>query len=146
LKTAVLNSNGSLTLGYSENLSAAIAASDLKITLNSKVVASGSVTVIPGTGSETNKDVITVETTVDKGIDTNYGGSDDTLYIDVDGIAGYLSGTDILISTGSYTAANDGATFDLNNATSLKVATIASPVTDDADNNTLKGDTTITVK
>lgn len=146
LKTATLNTNGSLTLGYSEALATVIAANDLKITLNGKIVNSSQLNLVVGTGGETGKDVLTVKQLVDKGTDSSYGGGDDTLYIDVDGTVGYTSGTDILISTGSFSSTHDGAVYDLRNATTLKVGTITSPVTADDDGNKLKGNTTITVK
>lgn len=146
LKTASLNTNGSLTLGYSEALAGIVAASDLVVTLNSKVVDTAQLTLVAGTGGETGKDVLTVDQLVDQGTNAAYGGGDDTLYIDVDGIAGYLAGTDIFISTGSYTALQDGVVFDLRNSSTLKVATIATPVTVDGDGNTLKGNTSVTVK
>ncbi|WOV84719.1 S-layer homology domain-containing protein [Sporosarcina jeotgali] len=146
LKTASLNTNGSLTLGYTEALAGVIAATDLKVTLNGKVVDSAQLNLVAGTGGETGKDVLTVNQLVDQGANLAYGGGDDTLYIDVDGVAGYLAGTDILISTGSFTAAQNGVVYDLRNATTLKVGTETSPVTADGEGNALKGNTTITVK
>lgn len=145
LKTATLNANGTLTLGYSEALSAVIAASDLAVTVNGKKVATSEVAVAAGTGADASKDVVTVKQLVDLGADLAYGGGDDTLYIEVDGVAGYTA-ADIFISTGSYLAGNNNVAYDLTKSSTLKVATIATPVADDADNNTLKGNTTITVK
>lgn len=145
LKTAVLNTNGSLTLGYSESLAATIAAADLAITLNGKVVDSGSVTVVAGTGAEAGKDVVTVQLSVFDGGD-GYNNGNEVLYIDADGVAGYSSTDDITISTGTYDASVAGTNYNLNNASTLKVATVASPTTADAAGNTIKGNTTITVK
>ena len=146
LKTAVLNTNGSLTIGYSEVLAGVIADSDLAVTLNGKVVDTGSVTAIAGTGSETGKDVVTVQVSVYDGGDSTYGDGNEVLYIDADGVAGYSAADDILISTGSYLAAVGGTDFNLNNATTLKIGTVASPVTADGDSNAIKGNTVITVK
>lgn len=147
LTSATLNADGSVSVGYSETLTTGAAAADFVVTYNGVAINSGSVTVTPITaGAEAGKELVTVQTTVDQGADLGYGGGDDTLFIEADAVAG-LSGGDIVLGTGTYVAANDGGDYNLNNASTLKVATIAAPLTGaDADGNELKGGVVITIK
>lgn len=162
LTGAVINANGTLSVSFSEAVTAAASANlaDLAIYLNGKLLTSAGLTIAAGAGSDAGKYVITVPTKVDNiadgsGID---GTAKNTLYVDVtnDG----LTADDIILSqvvaeTGTadnYTA----GTFNLNNATSLTIGTIATPtvikdtsaivIDGPSTGNLIKGNKTITVK
>jgi len=144
--SATLNADGSVSLGYSENFTAA-GSKDFVVTYNNAVLDASAVSVNTGIGADAGKDVLTVVAQVDKGSDGKLGGGDDTLFIDVaGGTAGTLDAGDIILvnGTGSYTTPT--VTIDLNKASTLKVATIASPVSTDSYGNALVGNTSKTLK
>lgn len=147
LKTATLNADGSVSLGYSEAVTG-VTAADLEFTVNGKVVASTSLNVAAiTTGAEAGKTSVTADLSY-ADTDGTASNGNEVLYIDVEGSAttGYEAGVDILVSTGTYTALNAG-TFNFNNASTIKAGTVASPANGaDGEGNTLKGSTTITVK
>lgn len=148
LTTATLNADGTVSLGFSEDVVGAVAA-DFVVTLNGSTLvnaAGTSYTVAKVTsGADAGKYVVTVKTTLDD-VDGTPNNGDETLYIDVDG-SGTLNAGDITVSTGSFAA---GGNFDLNSpiASTLKVGTIASgtPTGADAQGNTLKLNVVKTVK
>lgn len=120
-----INANGTLSIGFNE---AVIAASpsvlnDLVFTVNGSTVTvgSGNVTVVGGTGSDAGKYVVTFNTDVTTTPDTNGKYYE---YFDIDG-DNTLDATDIIVQTS--TSALTSGVFNLNNVSSLKVGTIASP-------------------
>ncbi|MCZ0756656.1 Ig-like domain-containing protein [Anoxybacillus sp. J5B_2022] len=156
LTSATLNTNGTLSLGFSEAVRTVTTgtAVDFVITANgTDLVPVGAapsvVTFVDGVGSELGKYVITVTGRVDAGVDGNAGTTaDNRVYIDLNGNDSYDTNTDVLVKTGT-TASVGATTIDLNDLASLKVRVISSPttVTDtSALTNALKGDTTIIVK
>lgn len=155
LTSATLNNDGTISLGFSEDLQNATdpAVTDLVVTINGKVLADttagGTVAyaLTPVTvGAEAGKYVLTVSGVVDDGADSTSGTADDILYIDVDADGAFDPAIDIQVATGATVSA--GAVSLKNVAiTSVKVGTVAMPTTGaDAEGNTLKGDTEITVK
>ncbi len=172
LKTATLNSNGTLSLGFSENLAASGATSvnDFTITLNGTALNKNTAvySFVDGTGSDSGKYVMTVNKRVYTqaatsgaltitGVGTFTGSGSNLIkvnYIDANN-SGALDAGDIVISsidtlsTSGSTGDAANGTFDLNNATTLKVETIASPsvVRDtSAVVNYIKGSASVTVK
>ncbi|QSB49423.1 S-layer homology domain-containing protein [Parageobacillus toebii] len=119
-----INANGTLSIGFNE---AVIAASpsvlnDLVFTVNGSTVTvgNGNVTVENGTGSDAGKYVVTFNTDV-SGPDTNGKYYE---YFDING-NNTLDATDIIVQTS--TSALTAGVFNLNNVSSLKVGTVASP-------------------
>lgn len=174
LKTAVINStDGSLSLGFSENVNAVTAdtAKDFTVVLNGSTLLAGTTpawTVAAGTGADAGKYVLSVNTRIvgvaadGSGVVTawagkTYAGTANNVmkftYIDVDG-SGTLTTGDIVLSAvdqGTTTAITDAVsgTYNLNNASSLSISTVASPATvKDVSHftNALTGATAITVK
>ncbi|MGM9927598.1 MAG: S-layer homology domain-containing protein [Bacillus sp. (in: firmicutes)] len=155
LKAGNVNADGTLSLTFSERVTAANAANldDLEFHLNGKQLTSAGLTVAAGAGSDAGKYVITVPTKVDNIADGSISpGSVNTLYIDVDNSNTFNTGDIIISQVAAVTGTADdytAATFNLNNATSLVIKTIASPLVikdESAITNPLKGNTTITVK
>ncbi len=156
MSSAILASNGTLVVGFSENVIAAATANlaDFTLTMNGVSVnagAAGVAAIAQGVGSDAGKYVITVNAIVDDGADTNATTTaDNRLYVDVNNNATYDAGTDILVKVGTTTAVG-ATTLDLNSLTGLKIATIATPAVV-LDLSTLgggillTGNTTITVK
>lgn len=156
LSTATIAANGTLLLGFTEDVTSAAAGNlaDFDLTLNGvKVNAAtlGLATVAQGVGTDAGKYVITIAGKIDEGVDTNAATtSDNRVYIDVDGSSTYNAG-DILVKTGT-TAAVGATTININELSSVKVETIATPAvvkdtaTAVAGGYTLVGGTTITVK
>jgi rubrerythrin len=156
--TATVNTNGTLSLGFSETMvTAAGKEAEFVVTLNGSALTGGTLaySFANGLGSDAGKYVVTVATraaNVADGAGIN-GTNMNYLYVDVNGNTSYDSGTDILVaSTVALTGTADdytAGTFNLNNASTLTVATVASP-TLTTDNSTLlnpvKGSKTITVK
>lgn len=152
LTSATLNSDGTISLGFSETLAVGPDADDLVVTINGSELQVGANTaytaVLQSSGADAGKSVVTVSTSYDAGTDvdgdtSNDGDGDEKLYIDVDADGTFNSAVDILVATGTFTSANAG-TFNLNSplVTSLKVATAPTPDTaKDTANNFLKGDT-----
>ncbi|WP_378210905.1 S-layer homology domain-containing protein [Anoxybacteroides rupiense] len=165
LKTATLNTNGTLSIGFSETVNSVVAttqgtslgsAKDFILVINGKEVKANTTTnrvafdVVDGVGADAGKYVLTVNTLVEEAAAP---GGTDYLYIDADGDNAFNATTDIVVasavdSTGSTTNFTAG-TYNLNNASTLVIKTVTAPsiVTDTASPaNTLKGSTTITVK
>lgn len=158
---AVINSDGTLSLTFSENVISAAAANlaDLEFHLNGKKVDASSLAVADGAGADAGKYVVTINTLVEEADGSSI--TNDTLYIDVDGVSGYsATGGDILLSQtpdASTTTGNNytAGTFNANNAVSLIIKTVATPtvikdnssiVNGGGTGNLLKGNTTISVK
>ncbi|GED26445.1 S-layer protein [Brevibacillus agri] len=171
LTSATLNSNGTVSLGFSEKVNAASGKeADFAVTVNGSLLTgtNKAYTLADGVGSDAGKYVLTVKlATIGKAAtagsytDPNGGtwttaGATNVVkftFVDVDGNQD-LSAGDIILTgtdTGATTAIafSDNAAYDLNNALSVKVGTIASPslVTDTSNlTNVVKGSKTITVK
>ncbi|MGE7274696.1 hypothetical protein ACQKK5_25155 [Brevibacillus panacihumi] len=144
LNSAVLNTNGSVTVGFSETLSTDLVASDLVITVNDTIIPVAERGFAVGSGSESGKYVVTVTGRVY----TN--GDEETLFIDVDSSGNTaLTAGDIEIGKGTTGTYTDGAAINLNlgSVSSLKVGTKATTLTGaDEAGNTVKTNKTITVK
>lgn len=159
---ASINANGSVSLGFSEDVNSVVArvantsagtAADFVITINGITLAStedathtAAYAVVNGTGSDSGKYVVTVSTSVLNN-DSTYG---DVKYIDANGNGSYDAGIDIVVSQQA-SAGTDyvAGIYNLNNASSLTIATASTPtVTTDVSSfaNVLTGGTTITVK
>lgn len=158
LKTAVLNTDGSISVGFSEVIKTLVPA-DFVLTVDDIKIPAGELTFAEGTGSDSGKQVLTVATSVQNADDTAITADPtvkDYLYVDTDGVAGYDSAKDILVSSKVATSgtADDYAvgTYNLNKAKKITLATIEKPTTVDNSavntnaGNKLKGETTITVK
>nr|WP_276531994.1 hypothetical protein [Brevibacillus invocatus] len=172
LASATLNSNGTVSLGFSETVvTASGKEADFAVTVNDSLLTgtNKAYTLANGTGSDAGKYVLTVKlATIGKaatansytdpngGTWTTAGGATDVIkftFVDVDGNQD-LSAGDIIVTgtdTGAATAVtfSDSALYDLNNALSVEVGTIASPtlVTDTSNlTNVVKGSKEITVK
>lgn len=179
LNSAVVNVNGTASLGFSEkvNAKAAATAADFAVKLNGSTLSAAGVTpgytVTDGAGADAGKYVVTVGTrtvgiAATAGVVTGTNGKTYTgtasnvmkfNYIDVDGDGTFSAGDIVLsaVDTGAATAIVDAASanYDLNNASSLTISTIATPTTvtdtkaDGTANvhpNALTGLTTIVVK
>lgn len=150
LTSATLNTNGTLSLGFSEAVSpvATGTAVDIRIEANGVVLPTAVTKFANGVGAELGKYVVTVNGLVDAGADNNPNTTaDNRVFIDVNGNNSYDSG-DVLVKTGT-TAPVGTTTIDLNDLASLKVIVASSPTTvTDQSNlaNPLKGNTTIIVK
>jgi len=150
LSTATLNTNGSVSLGFSEDLAVGPDTKDLVVKLNGVTLENGTTsgttapfTLTPITsGAEAGKYALTVQVKYDAGDGTD-GNGDETLYIDADG-NGLLTPGDIKVSTGTFNP-SDAGDYDLNKASKLVIGTVASPATAaDAAGNTLAGNASIT--
>ncbi|MGG0937283.1 Ig-like domain-containing protein [Brevibacillus centrosporus] len=144
LDTAVLNANGTATVGFGETLATPAVVGDFDVTVNGKVVPVSELTFADANGADAGKYVITVNGVVsDNG--TPADASDDFLYIEIDGTAGF--GANDIKVTGAVATAGP---VDLSSAaiTSVKVATKATGTLTGADTagNTLKNDVVKTVK
>ncbi len=169
LKTAVINSNGTMSLGFSENPASATGTShtDFQITLNGTVLPTAIYSVADGSGADAGKYVLSVQKRVytvaaTAGSFTAYGvtyaGSGSNYlqisYVDLDNSASFTAGDLVIgyVDTKATSATLGDAVsgiYDLNNASTLVVKTIHAPavVTDGSSiTNALTGDTTITVK
>lgn len=146
LNSSILNTDGTVTVGFNETLTAGPDADDLKLTVNGSILAATAYTVAPiSAGADAGKYMVTAQGLEDNGADGNPAGGDDILYVDVNGNSAYDTGTDIIVTTGTVSA---GAV-SLKSAvfTSAKLGTVAAPNTGkDADNNFLKGDVVVKVK
>jgi trimeric autotransporter adhesin len=151
LTAATLNTNGTVSLGFSETVNTAAGKeADFAVILNGVTLNSAAYTLADGVGADAGKYVLSVNTRV---AEAAAPGGTDTLYIDVNGNTSFDAGTDIVVAqatdaTGTTTNFTAG-TYNLNNATSLKVGTIAAPtlVTDTSNlANVVEGSKTITVK
>lgn len=145
LNSTLLNTNGTFTVGFDETLATSAVKGDFDVVVNGQTLPAASFAVDPGVGADAGKYVFTVNGLVsDNG--TAGDTTDDFLYIDVDGVAGYLaSGNDIKVTGAAATA---GAV-DLNSSaiSSVKVSTKAAGLTGaDTAGNTLKVSTSKTVK
>jgi trimeric autotransporter adhesin len=121
---SAINSNGTLSIGFSETVIAASASAlnDLVFTVNGSTVTvgNGNVTVVDGTGSDAGKYVVTFNTDV-SGPDADGKYYE---YFDIDG-DNTLDATDIIVQTS--TSALTPGVFNLSNVSSLKVGTVAAP-------------------
>lgn len=158
LTAAVLNTNGTLSTTFSEAVvSGASKEADFNFVLNGTALtgAARAYTIADGAGADAGKYVFTVNTLVSNvadgvGID---GVAKNYLYVDANGNASYDAGVDIVVSsTVAVTGTADNytaGTYNLNNASSLSIGTIASPtlVTDASTlANKVVGSKTVTVK
>lgn len=154
LTGAALNTNGTLSLTFSETMVTGVSKETaFAVTLNGSLLtgASRAYSIADGVGSDAGKYVFTVATLVDESAGA---GGTDTLYIDVNGNGTFEAGTDIVVASvadstatpnNNYTA----GTFNLNNAASLTVGTTGTPTgVTDASNltNLVKANTTKIVK
>ncbi|RDU37546.1 S-layer protein [Neobacillus piezotolerans] len=143
LNSAVLNADGTVTLGFSEALTVGPDKDDLKLVLNGSQVnvAAYNVTAVTA-GADAGKYLVSVNALVDD--KATAATTDDTLYVDVDGSGTFTNG-DIVVATGNVSA----GTVSLRAAafTSVKVGTVAAPNTaKDAAGNFVKGNAEIAVK
>ncbi|WP_374718331.1 hypothetical protein [Neobacillus sp.] len=150
LNSAVLNSDGTITVGFDETLGTNPVAADFVLTLNGLTVANTEYTVTPGVGSDAGKYVVTLTQQFDALGDADP--TNDVLFVDLNGDGGFDAG-EIVITTGAANGAlvaADNTSVSLKNAvfTSAKIGTIASgtPIGKDAANNTLKLNVVKTVK
>lgn len=122
LSSAVLNADGTVTIGFDEALAVDPIASDLVVTLNGSALATGEYTVNKIlAGADAGKYLIQVATTVDAGADATPATADDRLFVDLDGDGAYDAG-EIVVTTGASVTAG---TANLTNAvfSSVKVKT-----------------------
>ncbi|MGG3804395.1 hypothetical protein [Metabacillus fastidiosus] len=145
LSTVVLNSNGTFTVGFGETLDTAAVLGDFDVKVNGKAVAATEITFTPAVGGDAGKYVFAVNGLVsDNG--TAGDASDDFLYINADGVAGYQAATDVKVTGAVATA----GVVNLNSSaiTSVTVATkAAGPLTGaDTAGNTLKLNVSKSVK
>lgn len=124
---SAINSNGTLSLGFSEAVTGVAAGTlaDLVLTVNGSNVTVGgeNVTIADGTGSDAGKYVLTFATDVTTTADANGKFYE---YFDING-NDELDATDIVVK--SHTVALTAGTFNLNTLSSLKVSTVATPAT-----------------
>jgi uncharacterized cupredoxin-like copper-binding protein len=172
LTTETLNTSGSVSLGFSESVvPVAGTAADFTVKLNGSTLTGANLaySLADGTGADAGKYVLSVATrhvgiaavagTVTGTNGVTYTGSATNVmkftYIDVDGTGSFTAG-DIVVSAvdqGNATVIADAAdttAYNLNNASTLTITTIANPsvVTDSPTtiHNLLKGSTTLVVK
>jgi putative cell wall-binding protein len=100
LTSAVLNSNGSITLGFSEKVNVATVVGDYTIRLNNKIVNDAQVTaIVAGAGSEDGKYIIpNFVATYTAGA---VAAGDEAVYIDCDNDGAYTASADILLQYGT---------------------------------------------
>ncbi|CAJ1000968.1 Ig-like domain-containing protein [Brevibacillus aydinogluensis] len=151
LDSAVLNNDGTITIGFSEELSVDVDPADLVVKVNDQVVVDTETTVTKGVGSDAGKYVVTVKQQFDDLGDTD--DTNDVLFIDLNGNGSYDSGEIVLktgAANGAVSTADDTAVNlkTLTAITKVVVGTIASgtPTGADAAGNTLKLDVVKTVK
>jgi len=148
--TAVINSNGSISLGFSKGVSAQVAltSADFQITANRVLIPVAKTVFTNGTGSDDGKYVVTLAAMVDAGADNLPDTTaDNRVFIDANGNGTYDAGVDILVTTGTTTAIG-ATTADANLLSTLTVkANTAVTVTDTKTLlNPMKTGTVITVK
>lgn len=140
LNTAVINTGGTISLGFSQDVIAVAGgtAADFVIAVNGTTVPTAEITFANGAGSDAGKYVATIGGYVDSGLDGLAATTaDNRIYINCTGGAttGYVAGTDILITTGTTTLPTNNttpaaiATVDTNLASTLTVSSVASPAT-----------------
>ena len=150
MTAGVINTNGTLSLGFSETVNTAVGKeADFIVKLNGSTLTANALTYVlaDGAGADAGKYVLTVKTQVDN---NNLATLKDTLYIDVNANGAYDAGTDIVVLQQA-SAGTDyvAGTYNLSNAATLTVTTAVAPasVTDtSAFTNALTGSTIITVK
>lgn len=145
LDTAVLNNDGTFTVGFGETLATPAVLADYVVTVNGKTVAASEITFNAGVGADAGKYVFGVNGLVsDNG--TAGDATDDFLYIDANGDGAYISTDDIKVTGAAATA----GVVNLKSAaiSSVTVSTAAAgPLTGaDAAGNTLKLSVVKTVK
>lgn len=137
LNSAVINADGTISLGFSQevntvaNLTSASVEADLDIVANGIAINKTNVTVAytDGTGADVKKYVATIPAIVDAGADGNPATTaDNRIFIDNDGTGNYSAGGSILVTTGTTTAVG-ATTVDTNLLSTLSVSSIASPAT-----------------
>lgn len=140
LNTAVINTGGTISLGFSQDVIAVAGgtAADFVIAVNGTTVPTSQITFADGAGSDAGKYVATIAGYVDSGADGLAATTaDNRIYINCTGGAttGYVAGTDILITTGTTTLPTGDAvpaaitTVDTNLASTLTVSSVAAPAT-----------------
>ncbi|MBO2535670.1 Ig-like domain-containing protein [Rummeliibacillus suwonensis] len=129
--SATVASNGSLVLGFSEDVVFGTAPKEefnFKINGTNVEGTNDVITETTGTGNDSGKLVVGFNAVVDAGVDADSETTaDNRVYIDVDGVPGYLAGTDILVKTGTTTAVG-ATTVSVSDLTSLEVSVVGSPV------------------
>jgi trimeric autotransporter adhesin len=145
LSTAVLNTNGTFTVGFDEDLATPAVKGDFEVIINGKTVDASQITFTPGVGADAGKYVFGVNGLV-KDPDGTPSNGDEFLYIDANNDGAYVAADDIKVTGANPTA----GIVDLNSPaiTSVKVATKASGTLTGADaaGNTLKLNISKTVK
>lgn len=149
LVSGALNADGTIALTYSEAVSS-VAAADLVVTLNGKIVSTTSITPShPSTGSDAGKTLLTIALGYDAG-SGSAGDGDETIYIDVQGgTDSALDAGDIVIAKGTYASlAAYSNTLLATDVITLNVSTAPTGTLTgaDADGNKLVNGTQIKVK
>lgn len=127
--SATVASNGSLVLGFSENVVLGTAAKEeFSFKINGTDVAGGNsvITASNGVGNDAGKLVVSFAALVDGGADGDAKTTaDNKVFIDIDGDSIYSNG-DILVKTGTTTAVG-ATTVTVSELTSLEVSVVDSP-------------------
>ncbi|WP_368634537.1 S-layer homology domain-containing protein [Kurthia gibsonii] len=127
--SATVASNGSLVLGFSEDVvfgTAPKAEFNFKINGTDVLGTNTVITAAEGVGNDAGKLVVGFNAIVDSGADTNAATTaDNRVFIDVDGDGSYGAG-DILVKTGTTTAVG-ATTVSVSDLTSLEVSVVAAP-------------------
>ncbi|WP_114167126.1 ATP-binding protein [Exiguobacterium sp. TNDT2] len=150
LNSAVLNTNGSVTLGFDETLATAAVLSDFVVTVNGSNINAAQLNFTSGVGSEAGKYVVTANALLNTGALSD--ASDDFYYIDANNSGAFNTGdikVSSVITVPGATPAADTYIAKLNSTeiTSLKVKTAASALTGaDAAGNKVAADKEIVVR
>lgn len=145
LTTAVINPNGTVSLGFSEALtgSGVGTQADFSIKLNGTTLVTATTsafTIANGIGSDSGKYVVTVNTMATSVTGISY------LFVDANGNGAFDNGTDVVVNSSTTTTYSAG-TYDLNLSSGLVIATATAPtMVMDLAGILLKGSTSITVK
>ena len=151
LAGAVLNTDGSVSLSFSETLTATPVLSDFAFKANGKTLDVATVaTIVAGTGADAGKFVIpNLVAAFSEGTDA---AGDEIVYIDVDNSSSYSATNDILLKSGTFVdlaaAGYTGGKVSVKDAaiTSFVIESTGTTTVLDAGSNKLKAGTTITVK
>ncbi|WP_121663778.1 Ig-like domain-containing protein [Metabacillus litoralis] len=150
LNSGKLNSDGTITLGYSEAVTGTLTA-DLVVTLNGKELATTAVSPANiTTGADAGGTLLQIAVTHDAGLQAT---GDEKIFINVAGGsngAGYDAGHDILLAEGTFVdaAAYNGGYIKAADVLTLKVATAATGTLTGADaaSNPLANNKSVTIK
>jgi methionine-rich copper-binding protein CopC len=137
LTTGLLAANGTILLGFSEDVIPAATANlaDFDLTMNGITVNAAAnsagnpvATIAQGVGSDAGKYVVTVKGYVDNGADGDpLTTADNRLFVDVSDDQTYDIGVDILVKTGVTSTPGSYYDVDANALANITVATIAAP-------------------